>query len=610
MALLGSRAPCGPKAQRLAGRRVAAPRRAVVAVRAAASPAGTDKYDYIVVGGGTAGCVLANKLSADGSKKVLVLEAGPSGDALEVAVPAGIARLFGHPVLDWGLRTLTQKQLVAREVYLARGRLLGGSSGTNATLYHRGSAADYDSWGLEGWGSKEVLDAFISSENYGNGPRPYHGTGGAMSTEQPRYENPLHDEFFRAAQATGVSANPDFNDWSRPQDGFGEFQVAQRNGERADMYRMYLKPAMARGNLKVLTGARTTKLHFEKGSAGPKARGVEFATQQFGDRYTAELAANGEVLMCTGTVHTPHLLMLSGVGPEAALREHGVNVVADSPNLGANLQDHPAALIALKGKPEYDGLAVTSQIYGKDNNIRLDAVLKYLFGRKGPLTTTGCDHGAFVRTSASHTQPDLQMRFVPSCALDPDGISSYIKFGELKKQGLNWPSGITVQLLAIRANSRGSIGLKAADPFTSPAVNINYFQSPEDLATLREGVRMARRIAEQSALAKYLEQETFPGLKISSDSDIDDYLRRTVHSGNALVGTCSMGPSIQQGAVVSSSDLSLLGVSGVRVVDASVIPRIPGGQTGAPTVMIAERAAAMLRSGQPIVKPSRQPVAV
>ncbi|GIL70388.1 hypothetical protein Vretimale_3577 [Volvox reticuliferus] len=576
-----------------------------IAVKAAATLQ-TEKFDYIVVGGGTAGCILANKLSADGSKKVLVLEAGPSGDAMEVAVPAGIARLFAHPVLDWGLSSVTQPQLVAREIYLARGRLLGGSSGTNATLYHRGTPADYDSWGLEGWTSKDVLDWFIKAECYADGPRPFHGQSGSMNVEQPRYQNVLHDEFFRAAAAAGVPANPDFNDWSRPQEGYGEFQVAQKKAERADTYRTYLKPAIGRENLKVVTGARTTKVHVEKGSAGPLARGVEYVTKQFGERYTAGLAPGGEVLMCAGAVHTPHLLMLSGIGPASTLLEHGLDVVANLPGVGANLQDHPAAVLAVRSKPEFAGLSITSEIYDAKGNIRPGAVLKYLFGRNGPLATTGCDHGAFVRTSAAHSQPDLQMRFVPGCALVPDGVKAYVAFGELKKRGCAWPGGITLQLLAIRAKSKGSIGLKASDPFTDPSININYFSDPEDLATLRNGVRIAREIVAQEPLRKLLEEETFPGERITGDTDIEEYVRRTVHSGNALVGTCAMGTSPGSGAVVSSADLKVYGVKGLRVVDASVLPRIPGGQTGAATVMVAERAAALLLD-QTTIAPRREP---
>jgi len=580
-------------------------------VRAASNPAGNERWDYIIVGGGTAGCVLANKLSADGTKKVLMLEAGPSGDALEIAVPAGLTRLFRHPVLDWGLMTKTQPQLAAREIYLARGKTLGGSSCTNATLYFRGSAADYDSWGLEGWKSNDVLDWFVKAEDFPEGNKPFHGVGGTMHVEKPRYDNQLHGEFFKAAASLGLKSNDDFNAWDRPQEGYGEFQVTQKQGERADMYRMYLKPAMARGNLKVLTGTRTTKVAFEKSGASQRAKGVEFAPNgQFGERFAAELAAGGEVLLTAGAVHSPHLLQLSGVGDARALSELGIASAVDLPTVGANLQDHPACVYAARMKEEFDDITVTSQIYDKKNNIKVGAVLQYLLGRKGPLSTTGCDHGAFVSTTG-RGQPDLQMRFVPGFALDPDGVSSYVKFGEMKKQGLSWPGGITIQLLAIRAKSKGSVGIKSTDPFIAPAININYFSDKEgaDLATLREGLRLSRKIARADPLGRYVTDEAYPGPARQDDAGLDEYIRKTAHSGNALVGTCRMATSAAEG-VVSSSDLRVFGVENLRVADSSVIPLIPGGQTGAPTVMIAERAAAMLTSGKGASKGSSQRVPV
>uniref|UniRef100_A0A7S0S699 Glucose-methanol-choline oxidoreductase N-terminal domain-containing protein n=1 Tax=Chlamydomonas leiostraca TaxID=1034604 RepID=A0A7S0S699_9CHLO len=582
-------------------------RRSVVQVRASASPVAGQKWDYVIVGGGTAGAVLANRLSADESKKVLVLEAGGSADALEIAIPAGLTKLFRHPTLDWGLFSVNQKPLDKREVYLARGKTLGGSSCTNATLYHRGSPADYDSWGLDGWSSKELVDLFVAAENYSDGPAPYHGQGGTMNVERPRYDNPLHEEFFRACKAAGLSANPDFNDWSRTQAGYGEFQVTQKNGQRADMNRMYLKPIQGkRPNLTVLTGTRTTKVAFESDASGtPRTVGVEFsqASVAAGERYAAELAPGGEVVLCTGAIHSPHLLQLSGVGPGSALRDHNISVVRELRGVGANLQDHPATLYAARTDDKFDELAVTSQIYDKKQNIKFGAVLQYLFNKRGPLATTGCDHGAFVSTTGKG-EPDLQMRFVPGMALDADAIQSYIKFAELKKSGEAWPCGITIQLLAVRAKSTGSVGLKSADPFAAPAINIGYFtdKGGEDMATLREGLKLSRRICEQSPLAQYITEERFPGTPTATDADLDAFIRKTTCSGNALVGTCKMGAASDPTAVVSAEDFKVHGVSGLRVVDASVIPRIPGGQMGAPVVMIAERAAALMTKGTPIAK--------
>ncbi|KAF5834678.1 GMC oxidoreductase-domain-containing protein [Dunaliella salina] len=564
-----------------------------------------EKYDAIIVGGGTAGCVLADRLSADENKRVLVLEAGPKGDTWETWVPAGITRLFNHPVLDWGLKTVSQKQLTEREVYLARGKALGGSSCTNATLYHRGTAADYDSWGLEGWKSDELLKWFNQAENFEDGPvSPYHGVGGAMHVERPRYDTPMHENFFKSCANAGLPANPDFNDWSRPQAGYGEFLVSQKKGQRADANRMYLKPAMGRPNLEVVTEARTTKIMFDR-AAGvlPKAVGVQFS--QGGANESAQLAEGGEVLMCSGAVHSPHLLQLSGIGPAAQLQQLGIEVVSDLPGVGQNLQDHPATLVGCLTAEEFDDLAVTSQIYNKKSEVKKRRVLQYLLTKTGPLATTGCDHGAFLSTTGSG-DPDLQMRFVPAFSLDPDGVQAYIKFAELKRLGQSWPCGVTIQLLAVRPKSRGSVGLRSTDPFANPAIDLNYYSDPEgaDIRTLREGIRLARNIFRQQPLASYIKEEKWPGPQVQEDADLDAFIRSSTCSGNALVGTCRMGLPEDPNAVVSATDLSVRGVSGVRVVDSSVIPRIPGGQTGAATVMVAERAAAMLTSKQPMVRGS------
>lgn len=567
-----------------------------VTVRASSNPVEGQKFDYIIVGGGTAGCVLANRLSADESKSVLLIEAGVEKKNNEVKIPAGLTKLFNHPVFDWGLYSGVQKQLLdhTREVYLARGKLLGGSSCTNATLYFRGSAEDYNDWNLDGWKANDVLPWFVSAEDNADfAQSKYHGVGGAMHVETPRYHNKLHDEFFKAAAAYGLAPNKDFNDWSHAQAGYGDFQVTQQRGRRADMGRQYLQPALKRGNLKVLTTSTTTKLQFEK----TRAKGVEFAVGGAGgSRHTAEVKPGGEVLLCTGTIHTPHLLQLSGVGPSRQLRDLGLPVVADLPGVGQNLQDHPAVLSAFRAKEEFKGISITSEIYNKKNKVRLSVLANYFIRGRGPLATTGCDRGAFLSTTGSG-QPDLQIRFVPGMALENDGLKSYTTFANLyEKQGLPYPDGITFQLLACRAKSTGSVGLKSDNPFAQPDININYLSDPEgaDLATLRSALRISRAIAAEQPLAEYLEEERFPGASISDDAAIDDYIRASVHSGNALVGTCKMGLSPEEGAVVSPADLSVYGVEGLRIVDASVIPRIPGGQTGAPVVMIAERIAAML----------------
>jgi len=369
------------------------------------------------------------------------------------------------------------------------------------------------------------------------------------------------------------------------------------------MYRQYLAPARGRPNLTVRTGAKTTRVALEAGAGGARrAVGVEYLAGDSAQRQTAGLKPGGEVLMCAGAVHTPQLLMLSGIGPAAALRAHGIEVHVDAPGVGAGLQDHPAIVLAHRMKPELDdGITVTSQIYDKKSNIKPAAVLQYLFGRRGPLTTTGCDHGAFVSTTGGG-QPDLQVRFVPAMSLDPDGVSAYAIFGELKRLGLSWPGGFTMQLLAVRPRSRGSVTLRSADPLDRPEIDVGYLTDAggADLKTLVAGLRMARDVASRPSLAQYASGEEFPGAGVESDADIEAYIRRTVHSGNALVGTAAMGASAAAGAVVSSADLSVFGVAGLRVVDASVLPRIPGGQTGAAAIMVAERTAAAMVGGKTV----------
>jgi fatty acid photodecarboxylase len=629
-----SAAAATPPSRRVAGARR---RAATTRLNATVNPAGADKYDYIIVGGGTAGCVLANRLTANGDKTVLVLEAGGPGGALETIPPAGLSRTFLHPRLDWALYSTPQQTLGPREVYLARGRTLGGSSATNATLYLRGSAADYDGWQLDGWRASDVLPWFVCSENNNTfAEGPYHGKSGPMRVDRPRYQSPLIEAFYSSARGAGLAPCDDFNDWSHPQDGFGEYQVTHYNGRRADAFQMYLKPVIGRGNLKVVTGARATKVHWLKGGGGggssssngasaaaPRAGGVEFALapdmryQSAGGArpatYTAELAPGGEVLMCGGAVATPQLLMLSGVGDQRALKEVGVaggsggnsdGAGVDSPHVGANLQDHPATLVTCAFQERFREMCLTHGIYGDGFKVRASAIASLLLLGRGPLATTGCDRGAFVRTTPDKTQPDLQIRFVPAYALDPDAIQSYIRFGKLAAEGKAWPGGVTLQLLASRPKSRGSVSLASADPYAAPNVDLGYFTDPkgEDMATLIAGVELARRIAAQPALAQYVESESWPGEGVSSKAEIEEYVRRTAVSGNAVVGSCRMGVSAADSAV-SSADFKVWGVQGVRVVDASLLPVIPGGQTGACVVMAAERAAALLVDGTPLVRP-------
>lgn len=406
----------------------------------------------------------------------------------------------------------------------------------------------------------------------------------------------------------GWPYNPDFNDWSRPQEGFGEFDVTQKRGVRADAYKQFLRPALKRENLRVLSDARVTQILFERNGADQRAVGIEYRrTGADLLKRQAHLAPNGEVLLCGGAVHSPHLLMLSGIGPERHLQDRGIDVIQDLPGVGTNLQDHPAVLSAFTLQPRYEHLAVTN-VFTDEGKIKRRVMMQYALFKKGPLCTTSCDHGAFV-TTAGHEQPNIQIRFNPGYALDPDGVGSFIKFGQLLDQGGRWPGGITFQIVACRPRSTGKVTLASDDPLTDPAVDIGFLTDPkgEDLKTLIEGepsvpadpvshisilgLKINRQLAQTTVLNGFLDQEGFPGKDRKTDAELEAFIRETIHTANALVGSCRMGPDPTTGDVVSATDLKVHGVDGLRVIDASVMPHIPGGQTGAPTVMIAEKAA-------------------
>lgn len=402
--------------------------------------------------------------------------------------------------------------------------------------------------------------------------------------------------FFKAAEEAGIPKNSNFNDWRHEQEGYGEFQVCQDRGVRADAYRQYLKPVLGRSNLNVVINAKTLGVAFESGRGTPVAKGVHFAVSgPDGTRHSAELAQGGEVVLCAGAVHSPHLLQLSGIGAAETLRRHDIPVRAELEGVGQNLQDHPAAVTGWTCPEGMQGISVTDELIDLRGRVKLSAMLNYFLRRRGPLATTGCDHGALLSTRGSKKQPDLQMRFVPAVPVTADGVNAYVAFSKIKAAGDYWPSGWALQLLNIQPKSRGSVLLKSDDPWDHPRLNPNYLSDPEgaDLATLRNGVKIARKIAGQPSMHKYTAKEIHPGGQVQGDEEIDQYIQNTLHSGNALVGTCAMGLAPEKGSVVDS-DLKVYGVQGLRVADSSVIPVIPGAQTGAATIMVAERAAEIL----------------
>jgi len=555
-------------------------------VHAAENKVADEKFDYIITGGGLAGCVLAERLTADGTKKVLMVEAGrPDYNNIKIRIPAGILSLF-RSVYDWQHETKGEKNCNGRNVFLQRGKVLGGSSCTNVCLTHRGSAKDYDDWNVPGWSAADVLPYFKKTEDDRTGrSSEFHGTGGEWVMSEVRYQNPLSKIFLKAGEAMGLGKCDDFNDWTKKQNGVGRYQVSQKNGERCSGATAFLSKAIRRKNLTVKTGTMVRRIRFDSGKT---ATGITY--DLMGDDsnkvFDANLKSGGEILVTGGAIASPQLLLCSGIGPADHLIDNGIKVVSDCTGVGSNLQDHPAAVISFETPKR--GVSVTSKLrlFGKTNPFPF---LKWMIFKSGLVTSTGCDHGGFVTTSASEDgQPDLQIRFLAARSLTPDGMTAFTQFRNTR----NIPDGYSFQSIVARAKSRGRVSIASSNTHTKPVIDGGYLSHPADLATLREGIKLNRRLGGTSEWGEYLGKEVFPGTHVQTDEQIDEYIRNSIHTSNALTGTCKMGT--EEDAVVGS-DLRVKGVNGVRVCDSSIIPVIMGGQTATPTVMIAERAASMIK---------------
>jgi len=575
------------------------------ATAAEAGEAVRSAYDYIIVGGGTAGCVLANRLTSgekNAKKRVLLLEAGSGDyDSRLVSIPAGVLRLF-RSKYDWNFMTSNEKATSGRGIYLCRGKLLGGSSALNVLLYNRGDAHDYNVWetefGCKGWSAKDVLPHFKLTQDDCTGlaakDPTHHGVGGEWCVDHVRYQNPLSKRFLEACKQMGLPSNDDFNSWAREQQGMGRFTVSERNGARCSAASALLAPALADAGrrLRVLTAAAARRVLFdEAGAAGPVATGVLFSAG--GLEHVARLAPGGEVLLVAGALHSPQLLMLSGIGPRAQLQKHGLEVLSDLPGVGENLQDHPAAVVSHQCPESQKGVSVTSKLRISGTSLpHPKPMLQWLLTGSGPLTSTGCDHGGFLRTAAAaegSESPDLQLRFLAARAITADGMGTFATF----KKTANHPDGFSFQSIAARPHSRGRVLLASANPEDKPVIEGNYLADTRDVATIREGLRLSREIAKQAAFAEFLGPEVFPGPEVQSDEQLDAYIADSVHTANAIVGTCRMGQA-EDPAAVCDVEMRVKGVGGLRVCDASVMPKLPGGQSGACVVMIAERAAEMI----------------
>jgi len=521
------------------------------------------EYDYVIVGAGSAGCVLANRLSADPSRRVLLLEAGGSDKKMEVKVPAAFSKLF-RTEHDWDHNAEPDPNLKGRSLYIPRGKMLGGSSSMNAMIYIRGRRYDYDTWermGAKGWSYDEVLPYFRRSEHNETIQDEYHGVAGELNVSDLRDPNPLTTMFIDAGVAAGFERNPDFN--GAYQDGFGYFQVTQKRGARHSTATAFLRPAAGRPNLTVETRAFTTRILFD----GNRAIGVEYRRN---DR-SMEAHATAEVIVAAGAINSPQLLLLSGVGPADELRGHGIPVVVNAPQVGANLQDHPAILQIWESK-----LKVSMHLAEKPKQL-----LKYLALRKGMLTSNVAEAGGFVHTRPGLPAADIQFHFGPAYYAD---------------HGFETHDGhaFTLGPVLVSPESRGTIRLRSANPDDKPEITGNYLAAQSDMDAMVEGLKIGREIAAAGPFDEARGREIYPGSDFTTDAELEEFVRQKVALLYHPSGTCAMGKA---DSAVVDPELRVYGTEGLRVVDASVMPIVTGGNTNAPTIMIAEKASQTIVAG-------------
>jgi len=534
------------------------------------------KYDYVIIGAGSAGCVLANRLTADGRFRVLLLEAGGEDTNPWIQVPAGFQKLINHRTLNWGFETEPEDNIGGRKLPIPRGKVVGGSSSINGMLYVRGQPQDYDTWaqlGNRGWSFQDVLPYFKKTERFERGGDELRGGDGMFNVADMCERHEIVDAFVDAAVEAGFERNPDYN--GPKQEGFGYYQVSQRNGRRVSAATAYLDPARNRPNLDLITKAHVTKLNIENSQ-------IKGLTYRSGGNLV-NVSAEREVIVCAGTVQSPQILELSGIGNSEILSSFGIPVVHNVPGVGENFRDHYAARVSWRVNQK---ITLNNQARGLN---LIKEVLKYAFTRRGILTyTAGIGHG-FVRTRPELASPDCQMFFAPASF---DGVTR-----ELERK-----PGMTIGAYQCRPESQGSIHIGSIDPISAPKIRPNFLSARLDREALIASLRLARRIGECDALAKYGEYELNPGPETQTDEQLIAYARETGSTTYHAMGTCKMGPEGDPMAVVDDQ-LRVKGIEGLRVVDASIMPTMPSGNIHAAVLMIAEKAADIIIAANKLAKP-------